>query len=573
MGFLTGRGRDIRLGSALLSVADLLPPAPLALAFPSKSGRRRVELDVQLGAETPLLRARVLARSSLARYALAVLALAVAYYGAAKLAQSLRYTGSVSAIWPPAGLGIAALYLWGLRLWPGIFIGELIVNALLFTADNPLPFWSLVGQQIGNMLEVVVGAVLLRRLVGRRAGLDRPVEIVGMLVALGTATTISAVAGTLSMLGTGVIESEEADLFFRTWWLGDTAGGLVALPLILIWARDPRACWRRVRTAEGLLLLMTVTALSLVAFSGDEPLTYVVFPGLVWAALRFGPPGASLAILVAAGAAIGFTAHELGPFSSQTIDHRALSTQLYIGIAALTTLFVGALVEERDRSDFELSEVMRTEGERALEERHRIARELHDSVSQALFSTLLHTRTAQRELENTGEASLRAVEGELTAIAELTAGAQREMRGLLRELNRTVEPEKLVAGLTRHASTLGNPDGLTFSVSGPESGLGLSPGAETEFLAIGREALSNVVRHSHAHNAWVRVDAQNGRVSLEIRDDGKGFDAAGPNPGHYGLESMRSRAEEIGAVLTIVSRRGEGTCVRVETAAEGTNGA
>ena len=65
-------------------------------------------------------------RSLSARYVAGVLLLAVAYYAAAKLGQTLRYTASVSAIWPPAGLGIAALYLWGLRWWPGVFIAELV---------------------------------------------------------------------------------------------------------------------------------------------------------------------------------------------------------------------------------------------------------------------------------------------------------------------------------------------------------------------------------------------------------------------------------------------------------------
>src|SRR5215210_546537 len=107
------------------------------------------------------------------RYLAAVLALAAAYYGAAKLGQTLRYTASVSAVWPPAGLGIAALYLWGLRWWPGVLIGELVVNGELLVSDKGLPLGSLLGQQAGNMAEIVVGAVLLRRLIGPRANLDR----------------------------------------------------------------------------------------------------------------------------------------------------------------------------------------------------------------------------------------------------------------------------------------------------------------------------------------------------------------------------------------------------------------
>ena len=264
-----------------------------------------------------------------------MLALAAAYYGAAKLGQTLRYTASVSAIWPPAGLGIAALYLWGLRWWPGILIAEFVVNGELLLDDKGLPLGSLLGQQAGNMAEIIVGAVLLRRLIGPRAGLDRVEQVGGMLLALATATAISASVGTLSMLAGGVIESSEAPTFWRTWWLGDTSGGLVVLPLMLAWAPDPVAAWRRIRTWEGALVIATVAALGVIAVSTDEPVTYMVFPALIWAAFRFGPPGATLAIAVAAGVAIGVTANDVGPFYKQPIDHRTLSTQaLYRGRGA-----------------------------------------------------------------------------------------------------------------------------------------------------------------------------------------------------------------------------------------------
>src|SRR5206468_614243 len=128
------------------------------------------------------------------------LALAAAYYGVAKLGQTLRYTASVSAIWPPAGLGIAALYLFGLSWWPGIFIAELMVNSELHLTHSAIPIASLAGQQAGNMAEVIVGAWLLRRLIGPRAALDRASQVSGLILAVGGATAISATVGTISML-------------------------------------------------------------------------------------------------------------------------------------------------------------------------------------------------------------------------------------------------------------------------------------------------------------------------------------------------------------------------------------
>ena len=214
----------------------------------------------------------------------------------------------------------------------------------------------------------------------------------------------------------------------------------------------------------------------MLSISANEPVTYLVFPALIWAALRFGPPGATLSVTLAAGAAIAFTANELGPFFRQPIDDKALSTQLYIAVAALTTLFVGALVGERQRSVTELKEAKQREGDRAVAERHRIARELHDSVSQALFSTVLHTRTAERDLEKEGLDPQGPVARSLDAIAELTAGAQREMRVLLFELNGTAGDEGLVAGLARHASTVGTPEGLTRRRTRPRAAPAARPG-------------------------------------------------------------------------------------------------
>ena len=217
--------------------------------------------------------------------------LAAAYYGAAKLGQTLRYTASVSAIWPPAGLGIAALYLWGLRWWPGVLLGEIIVNGDLLLHDSTIPFGSLVGQQAGNMAEIIVGALLLRRFIGPNAAMDRVNQVGGMLMALGAATAISATAGTISMLVGGVVDESDALELWRTWWLGDTSGGLVVIPLMLAWAHDAGGAWRRIRTWEGAAMIVSVAALSVIVFSTDEPVRYAVFPALIWAAFRFGAPG------------------------------------------------------------------------------------------------------------------------------------------------------------------------------------------------------------------------------------------------------------------------------------------
>jgi signal transduction histidine kinase len=496
-----------------------------------------------------------------------VVLLGAAYYGAAKLGQTLRYTASVSAIWPPAGLGIAALYLWGMRWWPGVLLGEIVVNAELLLDDSTFPIGSLLGQQSGNMAEIIVGALLLRRLVGPSAAMDRVEQVGGMLVAVGVATAISASAGTVSMVAGGVVDESDATRFWRTWWLADTSGGLVVLPLIFAWAHHPISAWRRIRTGEGAAMIASVTALSIVVFSTEEPGRYAVFPALIWAAFRFGPPGATLAIAITAGVAIGETANDLGPFAKQPIDERTLNTQLYIWVAALTTLFLSAVVSERERSASELARGRRTEGARAVAERRRIARDLHDSVSQALFSTVLHTRTAQKALVQEGGSPSGPVAQSLGAIADLTKSVQSEMRALISELHTDPVHDGLVAALARHASGVSGSDGLSIDVRGPGPRLALSELVETQLFAIGREALANVEKHAGASAAQVRVEARDGRVIVEVHDNGCGFDPAAGHPGHFGLDSMRSRAAEIGGRITITSAPGSGTLVRVSVPA------
>jgi len=266
-----------------------------------------------------------------------------------------------------------------------------------------------------------------------------------------------------------------------------------------------------------------------------------------------------------AGTTIGLTAHNLGPFSRQQIDSKTLGTQLYICVIALTTLLLAALLSEREQSAAALVEAKRREGRQALAERHRIARDLHDSVSQALFSTILQTRTAEKALRNHEVSVSGPIARALTAIGELTRGAQTEMRGLIFELRQDPVENGLVAAVGKYADQLSYETELTVDVSGPVDGLPISHRAETELFGIVREALVNTVRHADATTAAVRVGVGQEAVHLEVRDDGCGFDPERREPGHYGLESMQARADEIGAALTISSSAEHGTVVRIET--------
>src|SRR3954451_11814457 len=167
------------------------------------------------------------------RLVLGCLAVAALYRAAAEIGFALQFAGPVAAIvWLPVGVGMAFLYLYGLRYWPGVLLGDLVANDY-----GALPVGSAIGQTAGNVLEVVVATMLLRRLAPRTDPLGNVGWVGGMLVAIAAGTAVSATVGSASLWLGGVIGSDDAARVWRTWWLGDASGALIVLPLALAWAK------------------------------------------------------------------------------------------------------------------------------------------------------------------------------------------------------------------------------------------------------------------------------------------------------------------------------------------------
>src|SRR4051794_38399133 len=299
-----------------------------------------------LASRTPIGRLAALRATPNGRhwvYAGSVILLAGAYYVAAKIGLRLAYLdGAVTALWPPVGVGIAALVLYGTRLWPGIVIGDLLVG------DFSTPFGTVMGQTVGNTLEVVVAAILLRRLTRRTPAMDRVGDVLALVAAGAAGTAISAAFGTASLRLGDVIPSGEIGEVLRTWWLSDFAGALVVTPLLLTWASPVYARLGRRELLEGAALLTILVLLAELPSQRDVP--YVVFPVLIWAALRFGPRGAATALVLVSGLTVLNTAHNAGPFVRESITDSLLSSQLFLAAAALTSLVLAAVTAERTRA-------------------------------------------------------------------------------------------------------------------------------------------------------------------------------------------------------------------------------
>ena len=195
----------------------------------------------------------------------------------------------------------------------------------------------------------------------------------------------------------------------------------------------------------------------------------------------------------------------------------------------------------------------------SLQERQRLARELHDSVSQALYAIGLGAHTAREAIASDSEQALASIDYVL-ALAE--AGLA-EMRALIFELRpESLEIEGLVAALTKQVAVLRTRYKLNV-----EADLGEEPDLSMEMkhalYRIAQEALHNIVKHARANVVVLRLARQANEIILQVRDNGRGFDQAGHFPGHLGLRSMHERVSKMGGTLTIESVPGQGTCVGV----------
>jgi signal transduction histidine kinase len=332
---------------------------------------------------------RLTASGQFVWWCIAVGIVAGLYYGAARAGLHLAYLhGSVTALWPPVGVGVAALVILGPGVWPGIVIGDLLV------ADFSTPWGTVLGQTVGNTLEVVVAAILFRRLAGRRTGLERVWDVLALVVCAAIGTLISAAFGVVSLRLGHVIEAGEFGSVFRTWWLADFSGALVFAPLVLVWAT--RRSWRmsRIQLAEAALLLAVLIVLIEVPSQQDVP--YIVFPILIWAALRFGPTGAATALAIVSSLTVWNTAQGSGPFVRTSLTHSLLASQLFVAVAALTSLVLAAVTAERSASET---------AQRALTDEHAALRRIATLVAGEAASKRVFEQVTTEAAQTIGAAA------------------------------------------------------------------------------------------------------------------------------------------------------------------------
>lgn len=296
-------------------------------------------------------------------WALQVLLLAAAYYGTARLGlleQLVR--GVVTPLWPPTGLGLTALLVLGLRVWPGIALGAFTVNITLGPS-----FGVVLAITAGNTLAIVAAYLMLRR-VGFRAELDRLRDALALifLAALG-ATLISATAGSTALLVSGALDESGFWPAWSVWWTGDAMGVLIVTPFLLVAYRAlerrrrpgaPGAPWSAARWAEAAVLTAATLGIGYLATNASNAsLLFLVSPVLIWAAFRFKLSGAAPCALAVSTLAIVGTTRRAGPFAEYGLLTNMVTLQAFNGVIALTALLLSAVISEREATHDEIRRV------------------------------------------------------------------------------------------------------------------------------------------------------------------------------------------------------------------------
>jgi len=510
-----------------------------------------------------------------AKDALGIVLLFFAYFVTARLGLLIDpVAGFATLVWPPTGIALAALLLFGKRLWPGALAGALCVN-LVIGASLPVAL----GIATGNTLEALAGTWLLWRIGRFDARLERIDDVMALILlgAIGS-TAISAAIGVASLQAGGTLRPGISWPTFRAWWLGDMLGDLVVAPLLLVWILRPALARRRFQVPEAVALGGLLVGCGLLVFGRDSEsgllrLPYLIFPPLLWAAVRFAQYGAVTATFLISAIAIAGTTLGFGPFVQGTLSESLLHLQIFLAVAAATALTVAAAIAERTR---------------AVDVRDEFLAIASHELRTPLTALLLYIQTELRVLRRIGSAEQNDAINRLETTQRMALRLDKLISELL-EVSRIIwgrlQPERedvdLAAlvqdSLARQQQQLQQARcSVHLEVEGPVRG----QWDRGRLDRVIDNLIGNAAKYGAGKPIEVRLDGRKENVLLEVRDHGIGIDPADQariferferavsrrQYGGFGLGLWISRkiVEAHGGSISLMSRPGAGCTFSVE---------
>ncbi len=271
------------------------------------------------------------------------------YVLAGKIGLAIPFTsGNVSPVWPAAGVALASMLMFGYRVWPAIALGAFLVNFF-----SPLPHLAAAGIALGDTAGPLCGALLLRQLPNFQPSLTRLRDVLGVSI-LGAlcGTAVSATIGTGVLLLAGVNAWSGFGPAWLMWWLGDGMGVLVVTPLLLTFTGLMAIQEQRRLVELGWLLLGALGSAVVIfdqrlGFTRADLFAFVVFPFVLWGAIRFNAPGAAIVSVLISGIAVWGTAHGFGPFNKGNALQNAMLLQSFLAVTSVSGTVLAAVIAER----------------------------------------------------------------------------------------------------------------------------------------------------------------------------------------------------------------------------------
>ena len=275
---------------------------------------------------------------------------ALIYFVAARLSLFLAVGNThATSVWPPSGIALAVVLLWGYRMGPAVLLGAFAANVLTLKGAGLAPAQYVAIAFVtafGNMLEGLTGAWFVKRFTGG----DHPLDT---LKDLFTFILLAAFVGTLISPSIGVggfcLASGSWAAFGRlwlTWWLGDAAGILIVSPLIIMLKKKMLPDFSPVRQAESFFVFLVAVGLSVAIFGWGYQIEYVIIPPILWLAIRSGRLYSAFAVLCVCAVAVFFTVRGAADLSGDAAQRSLLYLQTYIGVISIVALCLSVLMHE-----------------------------------------------------------------------------------------------------------------------------------------------------------------------------------------------------------------------------------
>jgi signal transduction histidine kinase/ActR/RegA family two-component response regulator len=474
---------------------------------------------------------------------------------------------TVTLIWPPSGIALVAILAFGYRLSFGIAMGAFLANAW-----SGLPVLLAASIATGNVLEAVAGAFLLQRLASFRNTLERRWDVLALLILSAIfSTTIAASIGAATLTLGGIVAVGEYATVWLMWWLGDMMGVLVVAPPLLVWLSHARPVLSTLKIIEALGLLASLLVASYLIFAtpvfagrGFYP-ALLVFPFLIWGALRFDHWGATLVTLIISMLAIWGTTHGMGVFADSSLADSLIGWCLFANLIAVTGLLLAASSAEQRRGRVALKNAhdelarQKEAAERANQAKSQFLAAASHDLRQPLHAIGLYAASMRPQVAGREAAiTLDKIEAAVVAMENLFCGildVSKLDAGVVVPAVSSVSVKALLEGLHEDFRQQASAKGLRFRLRYRDARVASDPVLLERIL---RNLIANALRYTDRGGALITASQRDGLIRFQVWDTGCGIP-----PKHMAhifqeffqvANPRRDRAQGLGLGLAIVDR-------------------